>query len=194
MAAAGRDMISVYWLGSKARAKAATTQSQRPFSHGGVLRGLRNRLSASFSWCPGWDLNPHFPYGKTDFKSVASASFATRAGLSRTLGSFHSTVGDAQARLACFTSPVLNRSSRDESLPSPCPARLVAHQPDREPYASTHALGEPAYRGGVGAGGSAPSLESQPNAQFFISVCNALRNSLRVGASPAGVNEAGETD
>ena len=30
-------------------------------------------------WCPGRDLNPHFPCGKTDFKSVASADFATRA-------------------------------------------------------------------------------------------------------------------
>ena len=30
-------------------------------------------------WCPGWDLNPHSPCGKTDFKSVASADFATRA-------------------------------------------------------------------------------------------------------------------
>lgn len=31
-------------------------------------------------WYPGWDLNPHFPYGKTDFKSVVSADFTTRAG------------------------------------------------------------------------------------------------------------------
>ncbi len=30
-------------------------------------------------WCPGRDLNPHFPFEKTDFKSVASADFATRA-------------------------------------------------------------------------------------------------------------------
>ena len=30
-------------------------------------------------WCPGWDLNPHSPYGKRDFKSLASADFATRA-------------------------------------------------------------------------------------------------------------------
>ena len=34
---------------------------------------------AMFSWCPGRDLNPHSPYGETDFKSVASAGFATRA-------------------------------------------------------------------------------------------------------------------
>ena len=29
--------------------------------------------------CPGWDLNPHSPYGERDFKSLASAGFATRA-------------------------------------------------------------------------------------------------------------------
>jgi hypothetical protein len=33
----------------------------------------------SGGWYPGWELNPHFPYGKRDFKSLASASFATRA-------------------------------------------------------------------------------------------------------------------
>ena len=31
--------------------------------------------SVSSVWCPGRDLNPHSPYGKTDFKSVASADF-----------------------------------------------------------------------------------------------------------------------
>ena len=30
--------------------------------------------------CPGRDLNPHVPFGTTDFKSVASAYSATRAG------------------------------------------------------------------------------------------------------------------
>src|SRR5713226_2119641 len=30
-------------------------------------------------WCPGWDSNPHGPFGSKDFKSFASASFATRA-------------------------------------------------------------------------------------------------------------------
>ncbi len=30
-------------------------------------------------WCPGRDLNPHDPFESTDFKSVASADFATRA-------------------------------------------------------------------------------------------------------------------
>ncbi len=30
-------------------------------------------------WCPGRDLNPHEPFGPTDFKSVASAGSATRA-------------------------------------------------------------------------------------------------------------------
>ena len=30
-------------------------------------------------WCPGRDLNPHSRCRNTDFKSVASADFATRA-------------------------------------------------------------------------------------------------------------------
>ena len=33
-------------------------------------------------WCPGRDLNPHRGYPPTDFKSGASADFATRAGFS----------------------------------------------------------------------------------------------------------------
>ena len=32
------------------------------------------------NWCPGRDLNPHSPCGEKDFKSFASADFATRAG------------------------------------------------------------------------------------------------------------------
>ena len=32
-------------------------------------------------WCPGRDLNPHSPCGEKDFKSFASADFATRAWL-----------------------------------------------------------------------------------------------------------------
>jgi hypothetical protein len=31
-------------------------------------------------WCPGRDLNPHSACAKKDFKSFASADFATRAG------------------------------------------------------------------------------------------------------------------
>src|SRR6476660_1975856 len=30
-------------------------------------------------WCPGWDLNPHTRCRIRDFKSLASADFATRA-------------------------------------------------------------------------------------------------------------------
>jgi hypothetical protein len=41
----------------------------------GVTEGFHNKME----WCPGWDLNPHSPYGKRDFKSLASADFATRA-------------------------------------------------------------------------------------------------------------------
>ena len=33
-------------------------------------------------WCPGRELNPHVPFGTRDFKSRASASFATRADIS----------------------------------------------------------------------------------------------------------------
>jgi hypothetical protein len=32
------------------------------------------------NWCPGRDLNPHSACAKKDFKSFASADFATRAG------------------------------------------------------------------------------------------------------------------
>jgi hypothetical protein len=38
-----------------------------------------SRVSYSKHWCPGRDLNPHFPCEKKDFKSFASADFATRA-------------------------------------------------------------------------------------------------------------------
>src|SRR4051794_11665049 len=34
---------------------------------------------ANRNWCPGWDLNPHSACAKKDFKSFASADFATRA-------------------------------------------------------------------------------------------------------------------
>jgi hypothetical protein len=45
-----------------------------PVARNGLPRGGEQYL-----WCPGWELNPHSPCGKTDFKSVASADFATRA-------------------------------------------------------------------------------------------------------------------
>ena len=31
------------------------------------------------AWCPGRESNPHAPFGTSDFKSAASADFATRA-------------------------------------------------------------------------------------------------------------------
>ena len=34
---------------------------------------------ANEGWCPGRESNPHAPFGARDFKSRASASFATRA-------------------------------------------------------------------------------------------------------------------
>ncbi len=41
-------------------------------------------------WCPGWDLNPHSPCGEKDFKSFASADFATRARSKTRLPASHS--------------------------------------------------------------------------------------------------------
>ncbi len=41
------------------------------------LCGTGNRFL--WGWCPGRELNPHAPFGARDFKSRASASFATRA-------------------------------------------------------------------------------------------------------------------
>src|SRR6266550_1262035 len=45
--------------------------------------GLRRFWSAlqlpPIFWCPGRELNPHSPCGEKDFKSFASADFATRA-------------------------------------------------------------------------------------------------------------------
>jgi hypothetical protein len=32
-------------------------------------------------WCPGRESNPHVPFGTRDFKSRASANFATRASI-----------------------------------------------------------------------------------------------------------------
>ena len=41
---------------------------------------LRSKfLLEAANWCPGRDLNPHSPCGEKDFKSFASADFATRA-------------------------------------------------------------------------------------------------------------------
>ena len=44
-----------------------------------LARPVSKLLGTGCYWCPGRDLNPHFPFEKTDFKSVASADFATRA-------------------------------------------------------------------------------------------------------------------
>src|SRR4051812_38231094 len=44
-------------------------------------RDRRVTGSCRRDWCPGPELNRHAPFGARDFKSRASASFATRAGL-----------------------------------------------------------------------------------------------------------------
>src|SRR5204863_8878897 len=45
------------------------------------LRQPTNRIEdAILEWCPGTESNRHAPFGARDFKSRASASFATRAG------------------------------------------------------------------------------------------------------------------
>jgi integrase len=36
-------------------------------------------LRMGWMWCPGWESNPHVPLRTRDFKSRASANFATRA-------------------------------------------------------------------------------------------------------------------
>jgi hypothetical protein len=41
------------------------------------FRRVANRLW--IGWCPGPELNRHVPFGTRDFKSRASANFATRA-------------------------------------------------------------------------------------------------------------------
>ena len=43
-------------------------------------KNLRSTLVLNArKWCPGRDLNPHSACAKKDFKSFASADFATRA-------------------------------------------------------------------------------------------------------------------
>ena len=39
-----------------------------------LIKGVRREI-----WCPGTESNRHAPFGARDFKSRASASFATRA-------------------------------------------------------------------------------------------------------------------
>ena len=59
-------------------AKSSTkTSTALPFRS--VATRPPSRVSSSKHWCPGRDLNPHFPCEKKDFKSFASADFATRA-------------------------------------------------------------------------------------------------------------------
>lgn len=45
-------------------------------SSGGKKKTYRKHTR---KWCPGWDLNPHTRCRIRDFKSLASADFATRA-------------------------------------------------------------------------------------------------------------------
>ena len=47
------------------------------YTEGVSIRKMLNQLQKT--WCPGWDLNPHSRCRKKDFKSFASADFATRA-------------------------------------------------------------------------------------------------------------------
>lgn len=42
-------------------------------------RSLSLKISSDLSWCPGWESNPHSRCREKDFKSFASACFATRA-------------------------------------------------------------------------------------------------------------------
>ena len=46
------------------------------------MRDCGKKIKAKLiAWCPGLELNRYAPFGSRDFKSRASASFATRAGL-----------------------------------------------------------------------------------------------------------------
>ncbi len=52
--------------------------------HSGTKRAHKKNCCNSLilqlgTWCPGWDLNPHGSCLPKDFKSFASADFATRA-------------------------------------------------------------------------------------------------------------------
>lgn len=67
--------------GSKSRNGKETDNPSRVHSQ----TTTRNQPQVTDSkWCPGRDSNPHAPFGTRDFKSPASANFATRAGAART--------------------------------------------------------------------------------------------------------------
>ena len=59
--------LSVYWGESPSTLNAARINDDNPASR------------AQRFWCPGTESNRHAPFGARDFKSRASASFATRA-------------------------------------------------------------------------------------------------------------------
>ena len=61
-----------------------TERSESGEPAGEILSAAKDLVSTAKDlrevWCPGPELNRHAPFGARDFKSRASASFATRAG------------------------------------------------------------------------------------------------------------------
>ena len=54
-----------------------------------VSNCLQRRSAAQNGWCPGPELNRHAPFEARDFKSRASASFATRARVAKRMLARH---------------------------------------------------------------------------------------------------------
>jgi hypothetical protein len=49
-----------------------------------TIKGYTEIFPLPTKWCPGPESNRYVPFGTRDFKSRASASFATRAGMDST--------------------------------------------------------------------------------------------------------------
>ena len=84
----GGQMVEVRPNGSESGAKSATESKLGGKLGDGPFDGQASQKTSSgakhlkmveVKWCPGRDLNPHSPCGEKDFKSFASADFATRA-------------------------------------------------------------------------------------------------------------------
>ncbi len=65
--------------------KVSTRRASLAWAHSNLVPMCPVRTS--LTWCPGRDLNPHSACAKKDFKSFASADFATRAAKLKSLAS-----------------------------------------------------------------------------------------------------------
>jgi hypothetical protein len=87
MQISGYKTASMLWRGTTSPMLAISKRQESALS--GISRrrkdyNMHKHLRSTFvlnptKWCPGRDLNPHSPCGEKDFKSFASADFATRA-------------------------------------------------------------------------------------------------------------------